>query len=1639
MAVKPTIHIQGNDDLIVASGAAGTANVLIGDGADNFTDGSPGVGINTGTDVTGLAVGDLNNDGIADFVSAALIHSQLYFELGTGDGHFNQLAGPSAVDGDPLAVAIGDIDGDGNADILVLTSGTTQLQVLLGDGAGSFSSSSDRTLDGSPTAFKLADVDGDGNLDLVTAGGDGNVRVLLGDGAGNFIATVQGPVAASASPSQLAVGDVDGDGKLDIVTADNGASTVHLLLGDGAGGLSDGGTFAVGGNPVALALADVNGDGVLDIITAGSNDRAISVLVSDGSGGYVDHEAGAFASASAVAVGDFNNDGHLDIAVTDAGTSKLTILLGDGAGNFTAGTQKNINFSPNQLVAGNFDANNVSVLEDTGLVFSSATHNAITVADDGTGSETVTLSVGSGTLTLGNAAVVSIDAGADGSASVTFSGTIADLNAALDGLTYQGTQDYNGSETLHIAINDGTSTTSLAQHINVQSVNDATVAAGAGNTVSYTEHHAAVALNPGISFTDVDNTTLAGATVAITTHYAAGDFLAADTTGTSIVASYDGAGTLHLSGGDTLANYQQVLDSVTFSASGDTTAGGSAPDRTISFTVSDGTDNSNTLTTAINVTAVNDAPVIHLPGTVDIVVADVAGGDAMILLGDGTGAFTAGADITTVSPAAVALGDLNGDGILDIVAANNNGTSTTVMVALGDGHGGFTVLATPPSVGIGPLSVALGDLNNDGFLDIVTADNGDGTLGILLGNGLGGFTAASDNLMPAASGNTQSAVLGDLNEDGNLDIISVAPGSSTIGIAYGNGDGSFSAATVGLAGVTAVQVGDFNNDGHLDFVATTLSSAAFVGLGDGAGNFSVGGPTSISDFGLAVAAGDINGDGFLDFVTANADGTDNVELGHGDGTFTAGVTIISGDTSHSVTLVDVNGDGHLDLVLPLANGNAIGIYLGDGAGNFTATADSPVAAGGAPRGIAAGNFDNAAVVDEDTALVFSGANGNAITVSDPDGAVGAESLTLSVAHGTLTLATENGLSIDGGGEGTGFITFTGSLADLNAALDGLTYQGVQDYEGGDTLHIAISDHGGTGGGDQTASGVLPIFVTAVDDAAVLTLSAGATAASEQVPVVVDSGITVSDVDSTVFDTAAIGFQSGYVPGEDVLGFVNDNATLYGDITASFDDASGELTLTSVSDATTAQWQAALQAVTYTDTSDTPNTDDRVITFELNDRFVNSVTVSKTVTIAAIDDPAVAANDAFETDMATAFGAGHSLFDDNGSGADTDVDGPGLSVGAVVDGTVGSQFTLASGALLTVNADGTFAYDPNHAFDDLHLAAPSSGASNTSATDTFTYTLTGGGSATVTVTVDGINTPGTIYEGSAGDDVITGDATLGGLYHLEQGGADIVTGGSGNDGFYFAGAFTGADHVNGGGGTNDQIGLEGDYSGGITLGEGTLSGIEVIACLPGFSYNLTTDDANVAAGATLTVWAARLGASNTLTFDGSAEQDGKFVVFGGAGNDTLTGGAGNDKFYGLGGADTITGNDGADTFVYTRVAESTGNADGTAYDTIVGFDAAADHFNLQPDSPTGVTGVDASITSGALSSASFDTDLTAAIGAGQLASHHAVTFAADSGTLGGHTFLVVDANGVAGYQSGADFVFDITGATNLGSLAAGTFV
>ena len=164
-----------------------------------------------------------------------------------------------------------------------------------------------------------------------------------------------------------------------------------------------------------------------------------------------------------------------------------------------------------------------------------------------------------------------------------------------------------------------------------------------------------------------------------------------------------------------------------------------------------------------------------------------------------------------------------------------------------------------------------------------------------------------------------------------------------------------------------------------------------------------------------------------------------------------------------------------------------------------------------------------------------------------------------------------------------------------------------------------------------------------------------------------------------------------------------------------------------------------------------------------------------------------------------------------------------------------------------------------------------------------------------------------------------------------------------------------------------------------------------------------------------------------------------TLIGGAGDDVLVASSGGSVMTGGGGADSLSGgfNDelhdggapsGDDVFVYNAVSDSTS----TAYDTVGFFQTTeTGGLNFGPSQDVfrlwfAVTAVDASVTTGTLSTATFDSDLAAAVGPSQLGVHHAVMFSPNAGSLAGDHFLVIDANGVAGYQAGADLVIEING-------------
>ncbi len=335
-------------------------------------------------------------------------------------------------------------------------------------------------------------------------------------------------------------------------------------------------------------------------------------------------------------------------------------------------------------------------------------------------------------------------------------------------------------------------------------------------------------------------------------------------------------------------------------------------------------------------------------------------GEVAVLLGNGDGTFQPAVTYSTgaYNANSVAVRDVNGDGIPDVVVGNQCATPDTygcqnepgaVSVLLGNGDGTFQPAVLYGSAGYCGYSVALGDLRGDGKVDIAMAnayqvDSYDGSVSVLLGNGDGTFQPAV--LYAEAGAVGTSVAIRDMNGDGIPDLIGAnfshnQSADGAVGLMLGNGDGTFQPDVLydsGGQGAYSVALADLRGDGILDVVVANRvpGGAVDVLLGNGDGTFQSAvtylakgwGPDS--PLGLEVdslAIADVNGDGIPDLVVVEwcqrfhgeaciEAGPVSVMLGNGDGTFQKPVVYSSGGYFGSaIAIADVNGDGRPDLVI----------------------------------------------------------------------------------------------------------------------------------------------------------------------------------------------------------------------------------------------------------------------------------------------------------------------------------------------------------------------------------------------------------------------------------------------------------------------------------------------------------------------------------------------------------------------------------------------------------------------------------------------------------------------------------------------------------------------------------------------------
>ncbi|VIO68212.1 Endo-1,3-1,4-beta-glycanase ExsH [Bradyrhizobium ivorense] len=684
-------------------------------------------------------------------------------------------------------------------------------------------------------------------------------------------------------------------------------------------------------------------------------------------------------------------DGSYDITVQSSdGTlhSQQTFTIGvviDAAPVVTAG--HTLNYTENQAATAFDPAITVTDSDNANL-----THATVQITGGYVNGQDVLAFTNTATITGSfNAAT--------GTLTLTGTDTVANYQAALASVTYFNSSDNPSAaaRTVTIIANDGTLDSSpVTGTINVTPVNDPPQVV-AGHVLSYTENQAATAIDPAITVSDVDNTTLTGATIQITGNYANGQDVLAFVNTANITGSFNAAtGTLTLSGTDTVANYQAALAAVTYQNTSENPSGLA---RTVTFVANDGAATSTPVTGTINVTPVNDAPATTAGGTLNYIENQVATAiDVSVNVTDVDSANLSSATVQITGNYA------NGQDVLGFT--NQNGITGVFNAATG------TLTLS------GSSSVA----NYKAALDSVTYFN------------------SSDN--PSGLDRTVSFTVNDgsLNSNTSTSTIHVIPVNDAPSV-NATGTLAFTENQGPTAVASALTVTDVDT--------ATLSSAT-----------------------VQISANYVNGEDLLAFTnTANITGSFNAATG--TLTLTGTDTVANYETAlRSVTYND-NSDNPSTLARTVTftvdDGQAANHQSAGSAHtiNVTAVDDAPV---------------NNGVPASFTLMSGSSHNITGLSISDVDAAGGNDiTTTLTSAGGGIVniAAVGGGAAITG--NGTGVVTLTGTIAQINASLAGtVTYTAADGATGSSTTTItmATNDHGHTGtGGPITDTDVIQVGVT----------------------------------------------------------------------------------------------------------------------------------------------------------------------------------------------------------------------------------------------------------------------------------------------------------------------------------------------------------------------------------------------------------------------------------------------------------------------------------------------------------------------------------------------------------------------------------
>jgi VCBS repeat-containing protein len=950
---------------------------------------------------------------------------------------------------------------------------------------------------------------------------------------------------------------------------------------------------------------------------------------------------------------------------------------------------------------------------------------------------------------------------ATGTLTLSGTDTLAAYRTALRAVTYRNTSSNpsTAQRTVTFTVSDASAASAPATRaVNVTATDNAPDVDNSPGALAYTENDPATAIDTAITITDVDSANLTGATAQITGNHAAPEDVLALPAQPGVTASYSSVtGTLTLSGTATVAEYEAALEAVTYRNTSDNP---STAARTVTYTARDAGGFGASDTHAIMIAAVDDAPTAADDSAT---LAEDAGATAVTVLADDTDVDGGPKSVASVTQPANGTAVNNGSDVSYTPNANycnsppgtspdtftytlNGGSTATVSmtvtcsddppVAVNDaatlaedaGATAVTVLADDTDVDGGPKSVASvtqpanGTAVNNGS-DVSYTPNANycnsppGTSPDTFTYTLNGGSTATVSMTVTCSDDPPVAV---------DDSATVAEDSGTNPVDVRANDTDVDGGPIAVSSVTQPANGTVTNNGtDVSYTPDANYCNSPPGTSPDSFTYSLNGGSSATVAVTVVCSADapvVSTSGTLSY-TENAAATP----------IAPAITVTDADTVITGATVELTGNyaGAQDVLALGGSHPSITAQLtGD---TLTLSGTATVAEyQAALRDVTYRNTSDSPstllrtatfTVTDDTALTGTDTRDIQVTAVDDNPAAVNDSTTVGEDSGvTLVFVLSNDTDSDGGPIAVSSVTQPANGTVTNNGTD-VSYTPDANYcnnppgTSPDTFTYTLSP----GGSTATVS----VTVTCAADAPDVTTSGGQVAYTESDPATpVDSGVTVTDADTGATITGAtVAITSNFAGAQDVLAL----AGLHPLISAG-PQVGNTLTLTGT--ASPAAYQAALRDVTYRNTSEGPSTLLRTVTFTVTDDTALSDSATRGISVAAVNDPPTAVDDSGTTDEDTTLNVAAPGVLAN----DTDVDPGDTKTVVALNGTGTLTQTLPSGASVTVNANGSYSYNPQSAFQGL--------STGQTASDSFTYTMQDGASAqdtaTVNITINGIS-------------------------------------------------------------------------------------------------------------------------------------------------------------------------------------------------------------------------------------------------------------------------------------------------------------